>query len=85
MDLVERRVQMNQINPKFILRNYLLQKAIDLALKNSDFSEIERLIILLQNPFQDQTELFDQYGINAEYYASPTPDSFIEMRLSCSA
>lgn len=84
-DLTVRTKQMNRANPKYILRNYLLQGAIDKALKESDFSEIERLRILLADPYTDRPELFDQYGINPEFYAAETPISFIEMQLSCSA
>ena len=76
---------MNQVNPKFILRNYLLQGAIDKALKESDFSEVERLRILLANPYTDRPEQFDKHGIDPEFYAAETPTSFIEMQLSCSA
>ena len=80
-----RTEKMNLINPKFILRNYLLQGATDKALKESDFSEVERLRMLLENPYKDRPEMFTQYGIDAEYYAAETPVSSIEMQLSCSA
>ena len=80
-----RKDKMNRINPKFILRNYLLQSATDKALKESDFSEIERLRLLLRDPYTDRPELFNQLGIDPEFYAAETPASFIEMQLSCSA
>ncbi len=81
----ERKVQMDAANPKFILRNHLIQTATDKALKESDFSEIERLRIILENPFQEQPEIFEKYGINAEYYAQDTPDNFLCQQTSCSA
>jgi uncharacterized protein YdiU (UPF0061 family) len=80
-----RTEKMNSINPKFILRNYLLQDATDKALKESDFSEVERLRILLEDPYKDRPELFSKYGIESEHYAAETPPSSIEMQLSCSA
>ena len=80
-----RKDKMNRINPKFILRNYLLQGAIDKALKESDFSEVERLRVLLADPYTDRPELFSQLRIDPEFYASETPTSLIEMQLSCSA
>ena len=80
-----RKEKMDLINPKFILRNYLLQNATEKALKESDFSEVERLRILLEDPYKDRPELFSQYGIEAEYYAAETPPPSIEMQLSCSA
>ncbi len=83
--LDERKKRMDRVNPKFILRNYLLQRAVDKALKESDFSEVERLRILLEDPYRDRPETFERYGIDAEFYASETPNSFKEMQLSCSA
>jgi uncharacterized protein YdiU (UPF0061 family) len=80
-----RTEKMNLINPKFILRNYLLQNATDKAMKESDFSEVERLRILLEDPYKDRPELFSKYGIESEHYAAETPPPSIEMQLSCSA
>jgi len=84
-DLNERKATMNQVNPRFILRNYLLERAIDKAMKQADFSEVERLRILLQDPYNDRPEIFSRYGIDPELYAAETPESHVEMRLSCSA
>ena len=84
-DPQQRKEQMDQINPRFILRNYLLQHAIDKALKESDFSEVERLRVLLADPYRDRPETFECYGIDPEFYSSETPEAFVEMQLSCSA
>ena len=81
----ERKIQMDSSNPKFILRNHLIQTALDKALKEADFSEITRLRILLENPFQDQPEVFEKYGIDSEYYAQDTPETFLGQQTSCSA
>ena len=51
----ERKIRMDQVNPKYILRNYLLQNAIDKA-KKDDFSEVERLKLILRNPYSEQPE-----------------------------
>ncbi|MEE2986755.1 MAG: YdiU family protein [Nitrospinota bacterium] len=85
LDDEERKIQMDRANPKFILRNYLLQRAIDKALKESDFSEVNRLRIVFQDPFKDRPKIFSTYGIDPEIYASETPESFVEMQLGCSA
>lgn len=39
----ERQIQMNKVNPAFVLRNYLLEQAIRQA-NNKDFSEVEKLL-----------------------------------------
>ncbi len=84
-DLDDRKEKMNRVNPRFILRNYLLERAIDQAMKQSDYSEVERLRILLQDPYNDRPEIFKRYRIDPELYAAETPESHVEMRLSCSA
>jgi uncharacterized protein YdiU (UPF0061 family) len=49
----ERRERMNRANPKYVLRNYLAQQAID-ALERGDASVMERLMAVLQRPYDEQ-------------------------------
>jgi len=79
----ERKTKMDASNAKFILRSHLIQAAQDKALKQADFSEIARLRILLENPFQDQPKFFEPHEI--EYYAQDTPETFLGQQTSCSA
>jgi uncharacterized protein YdiU (UPF0061 family) len=51
----ERRELMNGANPKYVLRNYLAQQAID-ALERGDASVLKRLMLVLQRPYDDQPE-----------------------------
>lgn len=51
---------MNQTNPKYVLRNYLAQQAIELA-EQGDFTEIKRLQELLKQPYHEQVK-FEQYA-----------------------
>ncbi len=67
---------MNQVNPKYILRNYLAQKAIELAQKD-DFSEVQKLQMILSKPFEEQPEY--------EAYASPPPKHLEAVEVSCSS
>jgi hypothetical protein len=73
----ERRVRMNRVNPKYILRNYLAHEAIRRAKEEKDFSEIERLWRLLRDPFTEQPGM--------EAYASPPPDWARSITVSCSS
>jgi uncharacterized protein YdiU (UPF0061 family) len=50
-----RRERMNRTNPKYVLRNYLAQQAID-ALAQGDASVLERVMRVLQRPYDDQPE-----------------------------
>ena len=47
-----RRTQMNRVNPWFILRNYLVQEALDLA-GEGDFSRVHQLHAVLQEPYKE--------------------------------
>jgi uncharacterized protein YdiU (UPF0061 family) len=49
----ERKTQMDSVNPKYVLRNYLCQSAIDQA-EQGDFSEVQRLLKLMERPYDDQ-------------------------------
>ncbi len=48
-----RKEQMNTVNPKYVLRNYMAQLAIDAADKG-DYSLIDELFQLLKNPYNEQ-------------------------------
>jgi uncharacterized protein YdiU (UPF0061 family) len=72
----QRRVAMHAVNPKYVLRNYLAQVAIDQA-QQGDFSEVVRLLAVLEQPFDEQPE-------HAAYAALP-PDWASHLEVSCSS
>ncbi|KAG2671313.1 hypothetical protein I3843_14G125500 [Carya illinoinensis] len=49
----ERKVSMNAVNPKYVLRNYLCQSAIDAA-ELGDFGEVRRLLKIMERPYDEQ-------------------------------
>jgi uncharacterized protein YdiU (UPF0061 family) len=49
----EKQQQMNHVNPKYVLRNYLAQTAIDKA-ENNDFSLVWELLDVMRRPYDDQ-------------------------------
>lgn len=73
----KRGERMNRINPKYVLRNYLAQQAIELATEKKDYSEIERLHALLRDPFSEQPGM--------EAYAAPPPNWGKHLSVSCSS
>ena len=71
-----RRAAMNAVNPKYVLRNYLAQVAIDKA-QGGDFSGVANLLAVLERPFDEQPE-------HAAYAALP-PDWASHLEVSCSS
>jgi len=51
----ERKEKMNAVNPKYVLRNYMAQLAIEAAEKG-DYSLIDELFVLLKNPYDEQPD-----------------------------
>ncbi|MFQ5544084.1 MAG: YdiU family protein [Nitrospiria bacterium] len=72
-----RQKRMKRVNPKYILRNYLAQVAIEKAENERDFSEIDRLRNLLDRPFDEHSEM--------EAYANESPEWGKLLKISCSS
>ena len=72
----ERIKAMQQTNPKYILKNYMLQEAIDKA-EQGDFSGVDDLMRLAKTPFDEHPEF--------ERYAGETPLEHRSLMLSCSS
>lgn len=71
-----RHTQMLRTNPKYILKNYILQEAIEDAEKG-DFTLVNDLLTLAQNPYDEHPEF--------ERYAGVTPSEHKNIQLSCSS
>ena len=76
LSLNKKVISMNQVNPKFILRNYMAQEAIDAA-ENNDFSILETLIIILTKPFKEHKEY--------QNFANKSPAWAKDLEISCSS
>ncbi|MNT72512.1 hypothetical protein D3C72_2111200 [compost metagenome] len=67
---------MHAVNPLYVLRNYLAQKAIDAA-EQGDYEEVRRLHAVLSNPFEAQPGM--------EAYAERPPEWGKHLEISCSS
>jgi len=72
----ERALRMNQVNPKYVLRNHLAEIAIRDA-RQGDFSEIDRLRQILARPYDEQPE--------SSAYAGFPPTWATQIEVSCSS
>ena len=63
-------------NPKYVLKNYMLQYAIDKA-NRGDYSGVEELLTLARAPFDEHPEM--------ESFAGVSPKSVKNLKLSCSS
>jgi serine/tyrosine/threonine adenylyltransferase len=75
-----RKQLMDAINPKYVLRNYMAQLAIDAA-NNEDYSDINELHILLQKPYSEQPEYEKWYAKRPDWAREKVGCSM----LSCSS
>jgi len=72
----QRHQQMQSVNPKYVLRNYMAQAAIDAA-QQGDYTEVNLLLEVLQAPFAEHPQ--------AEKYAGLPPDWAEQISVSCSS
>ena len=80
VDDAARRSAMNRANPKFVLRNYLAQLAIDKA-EAGDASMVSELLDVMRHPYDDQPEHAHHAGLRPDWARTRVGCS----QLSCSS
>ena len=76
----DRSDHMNKVNPKYVLRNYIAQLAIDAA-DDGDYSLVDEVYQLLLNPYNEQPENEKWYAKRPEWARNKIGCSM----LSCSS
>ena len=67
---------MKKTNPKYVIKNYMLQEAIEKA-HEGDYSLVNVLLDIAQNPFDEHEKW--------ERFSQVTPEKFSNLKLSCSS
>ena len=68
---------MDKVNPKFILRNYLLEEAIRAAQDNNDYSKVEQLLKMAFDPYNNDAI--------SDVNVQPPPKWAYDLCVSCSS
>lgn len=76
-----RSESMNRVNPKYVLRNFLAQQAIDRA-EDGDLVALHELMDLLQNPYEEQPSQEANFYVKRPEWARHKPGC---STLSCSS
>ncbi|MCQ4346331.1 YdiU family protein [Pseudomonas stutzeri] len=75
-DEAQRRVRMHAVNPRYLLRNYLAQQAIEAA-ERGDYSVVRELHTVLSRPFDEQPGM--------QQHAERPPEWGKHLQISCSS
>jgi uncharacterized protein YdiU (UPF0061 family) len=62
----QRKTEMNKVNPKYVLRNYMAQVTIDAA-DQGDYSKVHELHELLKRPYSEQPEMEKWFAKRPEW------------------
>lgn len=73
----KRKQQMDLINPKFILRNYIAQLVIEEVEKNQNHDFLDNILTILQSPYDEHPDM--------EKYAGHPPEWANRISVSCSS
>ncbi|BCW89230.1 Protein adenylyltransferase SelO [Alphaproteobacteria bacterium SO-S41] len=76
-DPVARRVRMNAVNPKYVLRNWVAETAIRAVEDRGDVGTLDRIFRAVTAPFDEHPE--------AEEFAAPPPPQLCGLEVSCSS
>ena len=69
--------QMDQVNPRFVLRNWVAETAIRAVEDHNDIATLDRIFRILQAPFEKHD--------GGEAFAAPPPPDMCHLEVSCSS
>ena len=69
--------QMDQVNPRYVLRNWVAETAIRAVEDNNDIATLDRIFQILQSPFEQHD--------GDEAFAAPPPPDMCHLEVSCSS
>ena len=76
-DAPARRVRMNRVNPRYVLRNWLAETAIRAVEDEGDVATLDRIFRVVTAPYDDHP--------GEEDFAAPPPPALCGLEVSCSS
>lgn len=78
----ERKIRMNQVNPKFVLKNWILQEVIDRVEKDNDLEVLDNVLHMTLNPFKEE---WGRNVVDEMRFTGEVPASLRDGVCSCSS
>ncbi|KAL5612127.1 hypothetical protein BROUX41_000328 [Berkeleyomyces rouxiae] len=92
VDDAERQTAMKKVNPKFVLRSWVLAEIIERVQKNNDTDVLRRALHMALNPFADEWtgrtfdgELYHGDEAEEKRWTDSVPETKASMQCSCSS
>ncbi|GBC06944.1 hypothetical protein RclHR1_07160002 [Rhizophagus clarus] len=83
-DDITRSIKMKQINPKFVLRNWIAEEVIE-RVEKGDKEVLERVLRMCENPYKEWGADASEFQEEEAYFCGEVPNWGLGIQCSCSS